>query len=239
MFLTQLDDYDNEYDSEILSEIYQDGDSINVLNPAASNDAPFRQQQQQNQLIYDDINHKKTVVDMANLNYSNLAYGKTRIPNNQDSGLDRTASTKRIENYQRLSNSINDLFTNLLSQLETKKQKSYLNSSKYAAEYHNLDTTVTEEALDNSHEKTLSYTDLTQLANPNQHSPQQQHPTSFVNKKQNLSKDSNKDSGFNQEFLTDSLYRNKYYANKQQPQSGSLSPPVAEQQAYSEYQERW
>lgn len=185
---------------------------------------------------------------MANLNHSNLAsFGKSRNPTTtaiaDTTGLDRTASTKRVENYQRLSNSINDLFANLLNQLETKKQKSYLNNntgvnnnSKYLSDqYHHthLDSTVTEETLNGpNHDKTLSYTDL---SNCNQSQPNHNNTSTNVNKKQNLSKDSNKDSGFNQEFLADSLYRNEFYAKKC---GGSVSPAAADkqEQAYHEYQ---
>lgn len=244
-YLFLIDDYDNEYDSEVLSEIYQDGDSTDILTPRPdlninNTNLSFRQQS-----FYD--NHSQTAVDMANLNYSNLAsFDKTRNPTTtaiaDTACLDRTASTKRVENYQRLSNSINDLFANLLNQLETNKQKSYLNNNntginnnnKYSSDqYHtNLDSTVTDETLNGpNNDKTLSYTDLSNQMQPNSNKT----TTSNVNKKQNLSKDSNKDSGFNQEFLTDSLYRNKYYAKES---GGSVSPAAADkqEQAYHEYQ---
>lgn len=177
-----------------MSELFPD-ETISILN---HHTAPVYSKQ---------TNEKK----MSNHSFSNLNFSKTtRRP------VD-TTNSKRGENYQRLSHSINDLFANLLSQIETQKNKNYLNTSKLnitrqSNEYQNLDRTITDESLLDLNEKIQK--DHNGTTN-----------TGNLNKKQNLSKDSNKDSGFNQEFITNSEFRNKYYANSksQRPDDGNRS----------------
>ena len=118
---------------------------------------------------------------------------------------DDEAASQRVKNYQRLSHSINDLFANLLEQLEKQKNKNYLNveaklpsSKKPHQENHYVNLNQTDYLVNES---------LNKLNNEG---------IAFANKKQNLSKDSNKDSGFNQEFINDPSYRNKYYGEKKQ-----------------------
>ncbi len=102
------------------------------------------------------------------------------------------------EKHQRLSHSINNLFSNLLHQLETNKNKTYLNTNKLSSPTNILNE---ESILNNLKDKTLLSYEQLNNSNP-------------VGKKQALSKDSNKDSGFNQEFINDKFYRNKYYGSK-------------------------
>ncbi len=116
-------------------------------------------------------------------------------PNETPSRMSKSKPSRRedpAEKHQRLSHSINDLFSSLLHQLEANKNKTYVNNNKLVTE---------ESILNDLNEKTLLSYD--------------QPPTSATGKKQALSKDSNKDSGFNQEFINDTVYRNKYYASRQ------------------------
>ena len=169
-----------------MSELFPD-DTMSILN---HNTAPVYSKESPEKKMY---NHS-----FSNLNLSKSA--KKSVD---------SSSSKRGENYQRLSHSINDLFANLLSQIETQKNKNYLNTSKLnltrqSNEYQNLDRTITDES-------------LLDLNDKNQKDHNGTMTTGNLNKKQNLSKDSNKDSGFNQEFITDSELRNKYYGkNKSQ-----------------------
>ena len=86
----------------------------------------------------------------------------------------RGDSNERVKAYQQLSHSINDLFADLLTQLDKQKNKEYLNNS------------------DNNSPKTNS---------KSQQDSNLPSSTSFVHNKSLKQKDSNKDSGFNQDFV--------------------------------------
>ena len=185
-FLRIKEDYNHEFDEvTVMSEVFPD-DTLNILrkNSNSAHTAPvlgknYSTNGQQNKLI--------------NFSLSNMKQ-------------DDEAASQRVKNYQRLSHSINDLFANLLEQLEKQKNKNYLN----------VDTKMTSSVKkphQDNHYVNLNQTDY--LVNESLNKLNNEG-IAFANKKQNLSKDSNKDSGFNQEFINDPSYRNKYYGEKKQ-----------------------
>lgn len=134
------------------------------------------------------LSNNKTESKLCLLNQTNQEYENCDEDDLSDEHLEKSStsssSNQRVKNYQRLSHSINDLFSNLLQQLEKQKNKDYSNRSNLnfnSEDYLNFQ---------------LSPTDLARIATnslfkiPNK-----------TTKSQNLSKDSNKDSGFNQEFV--------------------------------------
>lgn len=118
-------------------------------------------------------------------------------------------SHQRVKNYQRLSHSINDLFSNLLTQLEKQKNKDYIDRNSIAKNItpSNLHNMINSNSSHNDYANfnQVSPHELERLAvsslfanNNNPINAVRTNPTKI--KSQNLSKDSNKDSGFNQEF---------------------------------------
>ncbi len=122
-----------------------------------------------------------------------------------------TSSNQRVKNYQRLSHSINDLFSNLLQQLERQKNKDYYEKSKNQNQLTSLNDSYQIKTDDMSRFVSNSFT-----------KPSQSSTGTKNSKNQNLSKDSNKDSGFNQEFIYDNRLNklsNSFDQNSQQSYS--------------------
>jgi hypothetical protein len=106
--------------------------------------------------------------------------------------------SNREENYQRLSHSINDLFTNLLKEIEKQKNKEYIKSNATSL------LGVEDYECDNNTHDNLYF--VSKIASKQQ--------------KQQCSNDSNKDSGFNQDnsFYNNSNTSPKSKQNQQQEQ---------------------
>jgi hypothetical protein len=141
------------------------------------------------------------------------------LGNSDDTTTVEEHSNLREENYQRLSSSINDLFTNLLKELEKQKNKEYLmnntddmlNNSKLNnflmmsssnGSNHNINSKVADHLQETREEEEddAAADEEIEKANANQISNRLHHKS----KTNNNSNDSNKDSGFNQE----SFYNN-------------------------------
>jgi hypothetical protein len=173
-------DYNQEFDAVTTSDVYSDYNNSLIYNEQnmKKQNAPLVNELKNNNLF------KKangTSQPMPSTKYSNF---------NDETGMIgiNTNSDDKLKNYQRLSNSINNLFSNLLQQLEKQKNKDYTDHGS-------------------SHEK-LNQTELlnSSSVNNNSHkesnfSSQTPSPSSKTQYQCNNSKDSNKDSGFNQESM--------------------------------------
>lgn len=137
----------------------------------------------------------------ANSHDMNMSLMEAINLNNKHNGLPHQIDD-RDKNYQRLSTSINDLFANLLKQLEKQKSKDYILESE--AEMEN-DRRLNHSNISNSNFLFSKSFNQQNMMNDSQLGPLALSPSSINNNKsQSNSKDSNKDSGFNQE--SSSLY---------------------------------
>ncbi|CAF0766607.1 unnamed protein product [Brachionus calyciflorus] len=191
----KLKEFQHEFDIQTTSDAYSDDNSLSLNNynrlgqpsPSSSNMASVV------------IREKKIAQTKKLKNPTNNALNEsllmTKLQNHINTSLNginplSLNEDEKEQNYKRLSNTINNLFTNLIDNLEKQKNKDYLN------EIENSDYS--------------KYINSSVLNSSNYSIPKNKALA-------NSNKDSNKDSGFNQELssLNESKNQQQFRTNSQ------------------------
>ena len=127
-FSLTIDEFNHDYDVVTVSEaLTEDAINVNKRTPLIIREKLFNNKQPFNQIDFDDPDdeYQEEVELDVDIEDDNNNYHT----DGQHLSMNNSTSTQRVQNYQRLSHSINDLFSNLLQQLEKQKNKDYYEKS--------------------------------------------------------------------------------------------------------------
>jgi hypothetical protein len=171
--------------------------NVNIVNDNTNNNNTYNQD-------FDCITNSDVLSNASSIINNNkfIIREKIKKPTNKNSYVEYStpdtnsresfSSNEKLKNYQRLSSSINNLFSNLIQHLEVQKNRDYLDELGVDTKARNSTQNLYLSPNKNNNKVINSPSDSNKMS-----------PNLILNNKNsnNSNKDSNKDSGFNQESI--------------------------------------